>query len=168
MNLKDFRILCQDWQYLRMLWDDVDFAVILGLLVLGPAAATRSVKIYRALCKLRAEQAEVTRRSAPSLDPFLIAAATGGLAAPFVLPLMAGGWAAAVAMKNRNGAMPEQRRKAYRSLMTQFPELKVLFEEEEMEQREEAKEKSMREDDDDEWKDEGEEYYNDAFSRFEW
>jgi hypothetical protein len=165
-----FRVLCQEWKYMRMLWDDVDFAAILGFLVMGPAATTKSIKIYQALCKLRAEQAESPRRGAPTIDPFLIAAATGGLAAPFMLPLMAGGWAA---MKNRNSAMPEQRRKAYKSLTMQFPELKVLFEAEEMEHKEEASAKStMRDrddrDEDDEWKDEAEDYYNDAFNPFEW
>ncbi|KAL7947965.1 hypothetical protein V8C42DRAFT_342952 [Trichoderma barbatum] len=167
-----FRLLCQSWKYTRMHWDDVDFATILLFLVLGPAAGTKCAPFYQALCKLRAEQAQGPRRGAPNLDPFLIAAATGGLAAPFVLPLMAGGWAAATAMKNRNGSMPDQRRKAYRNLVVQFPELKVLFEEEEMEQREEAREargaSTRQDDDDDEWKDEGDDYYNDAFSPFDW
>ncbi|KAL7787930.1 hypothetical protein V8C37DRAFT_389062 [Trichoderma ceciliae] len=168
---QSFRDLCQDWKYTRMLWDDVDFAVVLALLVMGPDAAPKSVKIYRALCKLRTEQAKVTRRGAPNIDPFLIAAAAGGLAAPFMLPLMAGGFAAV--MKSRNGAMPDERRRAYGSLTTRFPELKALFEEEEMEHKEEVKTKNiMRErgndDEDDEWKDEGEDHYNDAFNPFEW
>ncbi|KKO97461.1 hypothetical protein THAR02_10440 [Trichoderma harzianum] len=165
---KCHRLLNQDWKYTKMHWDDVDFAIILALLVLGPTAGTKCVQLYRALCKLRAEQVEGPRRGAPNIDPFLIAAATGGLAAPFVLPLMAGGLAAAV-MKGRNGGMPEQRRKAYRGLMIQFPEVKVLFEEEEMAQKEESREKNMREDDDDdEWKDEGDDYYNDTLSPFDW
>ncbi|RFU79653.1 hypothetical protein TARUN_2568 [Trichoderma arundinaceum] len=163
-----FRVLCQDWKYMRMLWDDVDFAVILGLLAMGPAAATKSVKIYRALCKLKAEQTGAPKQGGPNIDPFLLAAAAGGLAAPFMLPLMAGGWAA---MKSRSGAMPEQRRKAYRCLIVQFPELKVLFEEEELAYKDEAKEKRRDfgvEDTDEEWKDEGDDYYNDAFNPFEW
>ncbi|KAM0248869.1 hypothetical protein ACHAQJ_009268 [Trichoderma viride] len=172
-----FRVLCQEWKYIRMLWDDVDFAVILGFLVMGPGASTKSIKIYRALCKLRAEQAETPRRGAPNIDPFLIAAATGGLAAPFVLPLLAGGWAAAMKNRNLNGAamMPEQRRSAYKSLTMQFPELKALFEAEEMGHKEEeargkrnSRDSSRVKDEDDEWKDEGEDYYNDAFNPFEW
>ncbi|KAL7916433.1 hypothetical protein GGI35DRAFT_473712 [Trichoderma velutinum] len=166
---KCHRLLNQDWKYTKMHWDDVDFAIVLALLVLGPIAGTRCVQIYRALCKLRAEQVEGPRRGAPNIDPFLIAAATGGLAAPFVLPLMAGGFAAAAMMKSRNGGMLEHRRKAYRGLMIQFPELKVLFEEEEMEQKEETKEKRVGEDDDDEeWKDEADDYYNDTLSPFDW
>ncbi|KAL6836004.1 hypothetical protein J3E69DRAFT_320110 [Trichoderma sp. SZMC 28015] len=165
---KCHRLLNQDWKYTKMHWDDVDFAIILALLVLGPTAGTKCVQLYRALCKLREEQVEGPRRGAPNIDPFLIAAATGGLAAPFVLPLMAGGLAAAV-MKGRNGGMPEQRRKAYRGLMIQFPEVKVLFEEEEMAQKEESREKNMGEnDDDDEWKDEGDDYYNDTLSPLDW
>lgn len=150
---------------MRMLWDDLDFAVILGLLVTGSAATTKSVKIYRALCKLRADQAGSPKRGAPNIDPLLIAAAAGGLAAPFMLPLMAGGLAA---LKSRNGAQPEQRRRAYRSLTSKFPELKALFEEEEREHKEEAKERGDDEDEDAEWKDEGDDYYNDAFNPFEW
>ncbi|KAL7930372.1 hypothetical protein V8C35DRAFT_283533 [Trichoderma chlorosporum] len=163
-----FRLLSQDWKYVKMHWDDVDFAVILAHLVLGPAAGTRCVQLYRALCKLRIEQAGGQRRGAPAIEPLLIAAATGGLAAPFVLPLMAGGLAAVV-MKSRNDNMRDQRKKAYRGLMVQFPELNALFEEEEMEQRVKAKEKGMREDEDDEeWKDEGEDYYKDTLSPFDW
>ncbi|EHK42759.1 hypothetical protein TRIATDRAFT_32766 [Trichoderma atroviride IMI 206040] len=161
-----FRVLCQDWKYMRMLWDDVDFAAILAFLVMGPSTATKSAQIYRALCMLRADQAEVPKRGGPTIDSFLIAAATGGLAAPFVLPLMAGGLAAA-AMRNRNGALPEQRRKAYKSLMMQFPELKALFDAEEREHKEEAIRKDCA-DEDEEWKDEGEDYYNDALNPFDW
>ncbi|KAM0460602.1 hypothetical protein ACHAPV_004879 [Trichoderma viride] len=161
-----FRVLCQDWKYMRMLWDDVDFAAILAFLVMGPSTATKSAQIYRALCILRADQAEVSKRGGPTIDSFLIAAATGGLAAPFVLPLMAGGLAAA-AMRNRNGALPEHRRKAYKSLMMQFPELKALFDAEERQHKEEAIMKD-RDDEDEEWKDEGEDYYNDALNPFDW
>ncbi|KAK1252384.1 hypothetical protein MKX08_003571 [Trichoderma sp. CBMAI-0020] len=161
-----FRVLCQDWKYMRMLWDDVDFAAILAFLVMGPSAATKSAQIYRALCMLRADQAEVPKRGGPTIESFMIAAATGGLAAPFVLPLMAGGLAAA-AMRNRNGALPEQRRKAYKSLMLQFPELKALFDAEEREHKEEAIMKDCA-DEDEEWKDEGEDYYNDALNPFDW
>lgn len=151
---------------MRMLWDDVDFAAILAFLVMGPATASKSAQIYRALCMLRADQAEVPRRGGPILDSFLIAAATGGLAAPFVLPLMAGGLAAA-AMRGRSDALPEHRRKAYKSLMMQFPELKALFDAEEREHKEEA---TMKDgvDEDEEWKDEGENYYNDALNPFDW
>lgn len=151
---------------MRMLWDDVDFAAILAFLVMGPSTATKSAQIYRALCILRADQAEVSKRGGPTIDSFLIAAATGGLAAPFVLPLMAGGLAAA-AMRNRNGALPEHRRKAYKSLMMQFPELKALFDAEERQHKEEAIMKDC-DDEDEEWKDEGEEYYNDALNPFDW
>ncbi|KAL7922760.1 hypothetical protein ACQKWADRAFT_291308 [Trichoderma austrokoningii] len=161
-----FRVLCQDWKYIKMLWDDVDFAAILAFLVMGPAAATKSAQIYRALCMLRADQAAIPRRDGPILDSFLIAAATGGLAAPLVLPLMAGGLAAA-ALKSRNNALPEQRRKAYKSLMMQFPELKALFDAEERERKEEAIMKDCDEEDE-EWKDEGEDYYNDALNPFDW
>ncbi|EHK22721.1 uncharacterized protein TRIVIDRAFT_53979 [Trichoderma virens Gv29-8] len=164
-----FRPLCQGWKYMRMHWEDVDFAVIFAFLVMGPALRTRCVQVYRALCKLRSEQAEGSRRGAPNIDPLLIAAATGGLAVPFVLPLMASGLVAAAVTKNRNGDMPEQRRKAYRSLMTRFPEVKMLFEDEEEEQREEQEYSgSSMDDDDDEWKDEGDDYYNDALSPFDW
>lgn len=161
-----FRVLCQDWKYMRTLWDDVDFAAILAFLVMGPATATKAAQIYRALCILRAEQAESPRAGGPNIESFLMAAATGGLAAPFVLPLMAGGLAAAAVMKNRNDALPEQRRKAYKSLMMQFPELKALFDAEEREHKEEATMKDC--DEDDEWKDEGEDYYNDALNPFDW
>ncbi|PNP39327.1 hypothetical protein TGAMA5MH_08745 [Trichoderma gamsii] len=160
-----FRVLCQDWKYMRMLWDDVDFAAILAFLVMGPSTAAKSAQIYRALCMLRADQAEVSKRGGPNIESLLVAAATGGLAAPFVLPLMAGGLAAA-AMRSRNAALPEQRRKAYKSLMMQFPELKALFDAEEREHKEEAIMKDC--DEDEEWKDEGEDYYNDALNPFDW
>ena len=152
-----FQLLSQDWKYTRMLWDDVDFAVVLSLLVLGPAAATRCVELYRSLCTLREKHAGAATRGAAGLSPLLVAAATGGLAAPFALPLMAAAAAAAAMKKGGKNSQPEQRKKAYRSLMVQFPELKVLFEEEEMEQREEE-----------EWKDVEEDYYNEAFSPFDW
>ncbi|PTB70316.1 hypothetical protein BBK36DRAFT_1164864 [Trichoderma citrinoviride] len=152
-----FQLVSQNWKYTRMLWDDVDFAVVLSLLVLGPAAATRCVELYRSLCKLREKHAGAATRGAAGLSPLLVAAATGGLAAPFALPLMAAAAAAAAMKKGGKNSQPEQRKKAYRSLMVQFPELKVLFEEEEMEQREEE-----------EWKDVEEDYYNEAFSPFDW
>ncbi|KAL7816686.1 hypothetical protein V8C26DRAFT_400235 [Trichoderma gracile] len=152
-----FQLLSQDWKYTRMLWDDVDFAVILSLLVLGPAAAAKCVELYRSLCQLREKQAGAGARGAPGLSPLLVAAATGSLAAPFALPLMAAAAAAAAMKKGGKNGMPEQRRKAYRSLTVQFPELKVLFEEEEKEQREEE-----------EWKDEEEDYYSEPFSPFDW
>lgn len=158
--------MCQDWKYMRMLWDDVDFAAILAFLVMGPSTATKSAQIYRALCMLRADQAEVSKRGGPNIESLLVAAATGGLAAPFVLPLMAGGLAAAAAMRSRNAALPEQRRKAYKSLMMQFPELKALFDAEEREHKEEAIVRDC--DEDEEWKDEGEDYYNDALNPFDW
>lgn len=150
-----------------MLWDDVDFAAILAFLVMGPATAAKSAQIYRALCMLRADQVEASKQGGPTIDSLLIAAATGGLAAPFVLPLMAGGLAAAAMRNQRNAALPEQRRKAYKSLMMQFPELNALFDAEEREHKEEA---AMRncEDEDAEWKDEGVDYYNDALSPFDW
>ncbi|OTA08861.1 hypothetical protein A9Z42_0005640 [Trichoderma parareesei] len=155
-----FQLLSQDWKYTRMLWDDVDFAVILSLLVLGPAAAAKCVELYRSLCQLREKQAGAGTRGTPGLSPLLVAAATGSLAAPFALPLMAAAAAAAAMKKGGTNGMPEQRRKAYRSLTVQFPELKVLFEEEEGGQREEEEE---------EWKGEEEEdYYNEAFSPFDW
>jgi hypothetical protein len=152
---------------MRMLWDDVDFAAILAFLVMGPSTATKSAQIYRALCMLRADQAEVSKRSGPNIEALLVAAATGGLAAPFALPLMAGGLAAA-AMRNRNAAaLPEHRRKAYKSLMMQFPELGALFDAEEREHKEETIMKDCV-DEDEEWKDEGVDYYNDALNPFDW
>ncbi|PTB79952.1 hypothetical protein M440DRAFT_1397242 [Trichoderma longibrachiatum ATCC 18648] len=147
-----FELLSQDWKYTRMLWDDVDFAVILSLLVLGPAAASKCVELYRSMCQLREKQAGGATRGAAGLSPLLVAAATGGLATPFALPLMAAAAAAAAMKKGGKDGMQEQRKTAYRSLTTKFPELKVLFEEEEVEQRE----------------DEEEDYCNEPFSPFDW
>lgn len=152
LDVTGFELLSQDWKYTRMLWDDVDFAVILSLLVLGPAAASKCVELYRSMCQLREKQAGGATRGAAGLSPLLVAAATGGLATPFALPLMAAAAAAAAMKKGGKDGMQEQRKTAYRSLTTKFPELKVLFEEEEVEQRE----------------DEEEDYCNEPFSPFDW
>lgn len=129
-------MLRQDWDYRRISWNDVDFAIILGFLVTGSQAATTSKAIFSHFSQLRIDQALIPRRKAAfglSMAALGATILTGGLASPITAPLLVSGTLPVVDMaldktlSPRDAAMWQQREDACRKLLGQFHELKAIF-----------------------------------------
>ncbi|OTA58444.1 hypothetical protein K449DRAFT_334693 [Hypoxylon sp. EC38] len=139
-----FNLLRQGWEYLNISWNDVDFAIILGLLVTGSCAAEKSKILFDAFWNLRVQQV-LRPRSQACIKPFvgswvigftsgLVTAATLGLAAPVTGPVFVGSWCAALGfgiagtgMQIREEAMLRKRNAACRKLLNQFPQLEPIL-----------------------------------------
>ena len=129
----DFDALRKDWEYRNISWNDVDFAILLGLLITGPRAEEKSKTLFQALEALRFEQLLVPRAQ---LGAGLMTAmgamaifGTGGLAAPFVGPMVLGNLGASGAqLSPRDQRVWNQRLDATRRLVDKFPQLKPLTE----------------------------------------
>ena len=129
----DFDTLREDWEYRNISWNDVDFAILLGLLVTGSRAEEKSKTLFQTLEALRFEQLLVPRAQ---LGAGLMTAmgamailGTGGLAAPFVAPMVLGKLGASgVRLSQRDQLVWDQRLDATRRLVDKFPQLKPLTE----------------------------------------
>ncbi|KAI1089889.1 hypothetical protein F5B19DRAFT_494946 [Rostrohypoxylon terebratum] len=98
-----FATLREGWKYLKITWNSIEFAITLGLLVVGPPAVEKSKLLFEDFWRLKINQAfRVREEIAPKgfLSSWCIAASsviitvgTGGLAAPITAPLFVGSWA---------------------------------------------------------------------------
>lgn len=134
-SLADFDALRSDWEYRNISWNDVDFAILLGaLMVVGQEdeAATRKCReLFHTMGTVRLEQFLVPRAQLSA--GFATAAGvmailgTGGLAAPLVGPMMLGKLGAAVGtgkISRRDRAIWDQRLDKGRDLAIRFPQLR--------------------------------------------
>ncbi|KAK5999034.1 hypothetical protein PT974_01421 [Cladobotryum mycophilum] len=141
-----FDSLRHDWDYINMSWNDVDFAIILGLLTTGPRAAKKSKALLDIFNQLRTKQvfsARAQEASKGSLNCWWVGAASGiitvatlGAASPLTVPLFVGSWAtgigyniAGVTIDQRNRSMLEKRTEACLRLCGRFPQLRGIFDE---------------------------------------
>lgn len=125
-------------------WNDVDFAIILGFLVIGTQAADKSAMLFANFEQLRIEQVLVSIRKAPakgfmsfsfaSVAAGALTVATGGLAAALLVPIIfhssVGSFGMGVidaGVSVRDSYLWKTRRVACRDLVTQFEQLEVLF-----------------------------------------
>lgn len=139
-----FDLLRQGWEYLNISWNDVDFAIILGLLVTGSCAVEKSKILFNAFWKLRVQQ--VLRPRLEVCDkPFkgawsvgfasgLATVASLGLTAPVTIPLFLWSWGVAMGsgiagfeMQRHDEAMLGKRIAACRKLRRQFPQLQPIL-----------------------------------------
>lgn len=125
-------------------WNDVDFAIILGFLVIGTQAADKSAMLFAGFEQLRIKQVLVPRRNMPgkgfmgcwwtSVAAGVLTVATGGLAAPVTGPVIFGSGIAGMGIgvigmgvQARDSSLWATRRATCRDLATQFEQLGVLF-----------------------------------------
>lgn len=128
-------MLRRDWEYRNISWNDVDFAVLLAALVVaGPEAAEKCRGLFRTTETLRLEQMLVPRAQlgaglATAVGAMAILG-TGGLAAPFVAPMVLGkfgGGTSTAKIGRRDQLIWDQRRDAMRDLARRFPRLRAVF-----------------------------------------
>jgi hypothetical protein len=142
--IPDFALLREDWKYMNIWWNDVDFAVLLGFLVAGNRAAAKCKSMLNVFHELRYEEV-VKPRSEGCVKGFMaswgvamlsgvVTAASGGLAAPVTVPLFATAWAtgmgcgiAGTAISKGEKAKRDRRAQACRDLLSRFPQLRLVF-----------------------------------------
>ncbi|KAI8675580.1 hypothetical protein NCS57_00459600 [Fusarium keratoplasticum] len=130
-----FAALRQDWNYMKISWNDVDFAIILGFLVTGPQAAQRTKNLFIRFSRLRINYL-VGRGNVVRATPGVATALTAGLAAAIVGPLFVAGWASAMGsgvdrhgISARDAAMWKRRIEWCQDIQHRFPRLEEFFEE---------------------------------------
>jgi hypothetical protein len=130
--MTDFNTLRRDWEYRNISWNDVDFAILLGALVTGPKAAAKCKELFQTMETLRFEQflvprAQMSAGLATAMGAMAILG-TGGLAAPFVGPMVLGKFGASGAkISKRDQIIWDQRLDTMRDLGHRFPQLGVLL-----------------------------------------
>ncbi|EFX06567.1 hypothetical protein CMQ_6888 [Grosmannia clavigera kw1407] len=131
-----FAVLRQNWDYRKISWNDVDFAIILGFLVTGPQATTTCKALFSHFSQMRIDQALIPRRN----DAFGLSMAalgatilTGGLATPITAPMIVGGLLPVMdtgsdkSLSPRDAAMWQHREASCQRLLSQFHELRSVF-----------------------------------------
>ncbi|KAK5652318.1 hypothetical protein OQA88_10668 [Cercophora sp. LCS_1] len=127
-----FETLRRGWDYRNISWNDVDFAIMLGALVAGPKAEQKCRDLFQTMETLRFEQFLVPRAQlgaglATAMGAMAILG-TGGLAAPFVGPMVLNKFGASGArISKRDQIIWDQRMDAMRDLGHRLPQLQVLF-----------------------------------------
>ncbi|KAK0639688.1 hypothetical protein B0T16DRAFT_247265 [Cercophora newfieldiana] len=134
----DFDALRSNWEYRNISWNDVDFAILLGaLMVVGPgdddaeAATSTCRELFYTMGTIRLEQflvprAQLSAGFATAVGVMAILG-TGGLAAPLVGPMMLGKLGAAAGMEKisrRDRVIWDQRLDKSRDLAVRFPQLR--------------------------------------------
>jgi hypothetical protein len=132
--MPDFDLLRSGWEYRNISWNDVDFAILLGSLVVGPKAMGRCRELFQAMETLRFEQFLVPRAQLSAGFVTAVSAmavlGTGGLAAPFVGPMVLGKFGASGAkISRRDQVIWDQRLDVSRDLGVRFPQLRDFFDE---------------------------------------
>ncbi len=131
-------------EYRNIWWNDADFALALGYLLVGDGVGSVCQNIMRRRDELR--KTEVTERRSEAWErggltgaglftgAFVLTALTGGAAIPVTGPLMAGSWALAAGsgatretLRNAELTLWNRRREACGKLEEEFPPLKQLF-----------------------------------------
>lgn len=128
----DFDALRLGWEYRNISWNDVDFALLLGALATGPKAADRVANLFQIMQDLRLEQFLVPRaQMSAGLVTAVSAMAilgTGGLAAPFVGPMVLGKLGASgTRLSRRDQIIWNERMDTMRRLGDRFPQLRGLL-----------------------------------------
>jgi hypothetical protein len=143
-NETDFASLRHRWGYMNICWNDVDFAIILGVLVAGPCAKEKLKLLFDAFLNLRIQQALKPRGQigekgfrtcwCVAAMGFVVTFATAGLAMPVTAPIIMGscatgmGFSAAGSVINgRDAAMWNKRVAACRELHARFPQLDSIL-----------------------------------------
>lgn len=128
-------------------WNDVDFAILLGLLVVGRRAAAKCKIILQTFHRLRYEdivKPRADRCGAGFVTSWcvgmlsgIVTVATLGAAAPITGPLFVGAWSmgmgcgiAGVAISTGERAKWKRRVQAARDLAARIPQLREVFTEE--------------------------------------
>lgn len=131
--MTDFDTLRSLWgEYRTISWNDIDFAIFLGLLTTGPEAAQISKQLFQTMGTVRLEQILVPRAQLASGLLTVVGAAavirTGGLAAPFVGPMVLGRFGAEGAkIRKRDQVIWDERVDMLKGLSEKFPQLGVLL-----------------------------------------
>ncbi|KAI8722688.1 hypothetical protein NCS52_00413200 [Fusarium sp. LHS14.1] len=124
--------LRQNWDYMNISWNDVDFAIILGFLTTGPQATQRTKDLFTCFERLRIRQAPDLRFTMSakrfmaswgvSMAAVAVTFLTGGSAAPITGPVIVGSWVSA-----RDTAMWDRRMACCQDLQRRFPQLEEFF-----------------------------------------
>ncbi|EEU37262.1 uncharacterized protein NECHADRAFT_78360 [Fusarium vanettenii 77-13-4] len=142
-----FASLQQDWKYMKISWNDVDFAIILGFLNTGPQVTQRMKELFACFSRLRINQALAARANL-SRKGFLacwcvsatagaVTFLTGGLAAPITGPLFVGGCFSGLGVGLAGDSilahdmkMWKRRIEGCQDLQRRFPQLEEIFQDE--------------------------------------
>ncbi|KAK0622383.1 hypothetical protein B0T14DRAFT_552844 [Immersiella caudata] len=128
----DFDSLRSGWEYRNISWNDVDFAILLGALTVGPKATEKCRELFQSMGTIRLEQfliprAQLSAGFATAIGAMAILG-TGGLAAPFVGPMVLGKLGkSGVRISRRDQVIWDERLDRGRDLSERFPELQELF-----------------------------------------
>jgi hypothetical protein len=142
--VSDFSLLREDWTYINIWWNDVDFALLLGFLVVGQRAAAKCKSIFKVFRQLREEEVVKPRSEGCgkgsltcwgiAVFSFAAMAVSGGALAPVTAPLFAtacttGLGCGVAASAIRYGEMKKRCRRfqACRDLVHSFPQLRTIF-----------------------------------------
>jgi len=129
--MADSDTLRKGWEYRNISWNDIDFALLLGILVVGPKVVEKCKELFQTMETLRFEQflvprAQLSAGLATAMGAMAILG-TGGLAAPFLGPMVLGKFGASVPrISRRDQVMWDQRLDAMRRLAEEFPQLRAL------------------------------------------
>ncbi|KAK4451051.1 hypothetical protein QBC34DRAFT_459627 [Podospora aff. communis PSN243] len=117
---RHFDTLRWGWEYKNISWNDVDFAILLGALVVGPKATDKCGDLFQTMETLRLEQFLVPRAQLSAGFVTAVSAmailGTGGLAAPFVGPMVLGKLGSGAKISRRDQAIWDQRMERGREL----------------------------------------------------
>lgn len=136
-------IIWHEWagsKYMRIWWNDVDYALVLAALVVGYRADVPVGRIFELFRDLRISEVTRPRMSGcqtGATSAFLGFAGTfltGGLLAPLTLPMIVGGMATGMAfdissteLRRGERSRWERRVQACRNLVRRFPQLEAVL-----------------------------------------
>lgn len=127
----DFDALRSGWEYRNISWNDADFAILLGALVTGSKAVEKVRELFQVMETLRLEQfllprAQMSAGLVTAVSAMAILG-TGGLAAPFVGPMVLGKFGASGAkISRRDQIIWNERMDTIKHLGDKFPQLREL------------------------------------------
>ena len=114
-----------------MFWNNVDFAIILGFLLVGTSSADICKKMFDQFASLRLEQAQRNKtlnRSHLGAGAAILTLLSGGLAAPLTIPMMMGVEAAETTMSRRDRYLWGERTKVCKELLSRYESLSAIIE----------------------------------------
>ncbi|KAF5675792.1 hypothetical protein FHETE_2395 [Fusarium heterosporum] len=122
-----FDSLRQGWDETNTYWNDIDFAIIFGFLLVGSSSADVCKKLFEQFATGRIEQAQRNKRSQLGAGAAILTLLTGGLAAPVTIPMMMGAGAAEMTMSKRDRFLWEQRRSMCKELLDRYQQLTAII-----------------------------------------
>ncbi|KAF5026413.1 hypothetical protein F66182_1478 [Fusarium sp. NRRL 66182] len=123
-----FESLQQGWDDANIYWNNIDFAIIFGFLLVGASSTEICKKMLDQFASLRIEQAQRNKRSRLGAGAAVLTLLTGGLAAPITIPMMMGVGATEMTMPKRDRLLWEERTSMCEKLSDRYEQLATIIE----------------------------------------